>query len=112
MRPAMLALVLLLTALATPGQSMAVQPPTEDLSLDTYLALLERIAPAARSGAETYLAASRQRCGRQLTVQELRQAVADGAGDPVLMAMMRASAQRDAGLLQRLSASVPCLGRR
>ncbi|RJG00562.1 hypothetical protein [Noviherbaspirillum sedimenti] len=112
MRLTILALLLLLTSFAAPGQSTAAQPPTEDLPLDAYLALLERIAPAARNGAETFLAASRQRCGRQLTVQELRQAVADGAGEPVLMAMMRASAQRDAALLQRLSNSVPCTGRR
>ncbi|HCY63210.1 MAG TPA: hypothetical protein DHV59_10345 [Oxalobacteraceae bacterium] len=112
MRSAILALLLLLTSFAAPGQSAAAQPPAEDLPLDAYLALLEQIAPAARNGAEAYLAASRQHCGRLLTVQELRQAVADGAGDPVLMAMMRASAQRDAALLQRLTNSVPCAGRR
>lgn len=112
MRPALPAILLLFASIAAPGQSMAVPPPTDDMPMDAYLTLLERIAPAARDGAESYLAASRQRCGRLLTVQELRQAVADGAGDPVLMAMMRASAQRDAALLQRLSTSVPCPGRR
>lgn len=111
MRPILLALLLLLTAAGAQGQRMA-PPPADDMPLIDYLALLERIAPAARAGAESYLAASRQRCGRLLTGRELRQAVAEGAGDPVLMAMMRASAQGDAALLQRLSASVPCPGRR
>lgn len=112
MRPAMLAFLLLLIAIAASGQSAAAQPPTENLSLDDYLALLERIAPPAREGAESYLAAFRQRCGRLLTVQELRQAVAIGAGDPVLMAMVRASAQRDAAQLARLAASIHCPARR
>ena len=112
MRPTILAFLLLITSIVTPGQSVAAQPPTDNLSLDDYLVLLERIAPPAREGAESYLAAFRQRCGRLLTAQELRQAVADGAGDPVLMAMVRASALRDAALLQRLATSVPCPTRR
>jgi hypothetical protein len=34
--------------------------------------------------------------------------VAEGAGDPVLMGMMRAAALRDPATLQRLSESVSC----
>lgn len=112
MRPVLPVLLLLLTSFAAQGQSTAAPPPADNMPLDAYLALLERIAPAAREGAVAYLAASRQRCGRQLTVEELRQAVAMGAGDPVLMAMMRASAQRDAVQLERLAAAIPCPGRR
>ncbi len=61
-----------------------------DAALNDYLLLLGQIAPAAQMGAQDYLQAYAQRCGRRLDVTELRKALADGDGDPVLMAMIRA----------------------
>lgn len=55
-----------------------------DVPLEEYLLALERIAPSARDGAEAYLQAFRRRCGRALTVAELRRLVAEGTGNPVL----------------------------
>jgi hypothetical protein len=43
-----------------------------------------------------------------LAASELRHAVADGAGDPILMAMIRAAYERNANAIQRLSSNVSC----
>lgn len=85
-----------------------------DVPLDDYLALLARISPAARDGAQAYLRAFAQRCGRPLTALELRKAIAQGSGDPVLMGMVSAShpsqlAQR-APLLNQLAQRIRCDG--
>lgn len=95
--------------LAAPGAPAA---PADSASLDVpmadYLALLAQIAPAAHDGAQTYLSAVRQRCSRSLTTLELRRAMSDGAGDPVLMAMIRASHLRDRRALEASSLQVVC----
>lgn len=96
----------------TPGA--ATQPPIAApaaLPMQEYLAVLQQIAPAARDGAEAYLQAFARRCGRELTVAELRRRVADDGGDPLLMQMMRAAHVRDLALLERLAASVRCEAR-
>ena len=80
----------------------------DDMSIDTYLALLAQVAPPARDGAEAYMAAFRSRCGRAMRAVELRRAFADGNGDPTLMAMIRASHEKDAAALQRLGSSIAC----
>lgn len=84
----------------------------EEVPMDDYLGLLTQISPAARQGAESYLQAFQRRCGRALTTQELRRAVSDGDGDPVLMDMIRANhpsqqAQRDV-TLQQLAQRIRC----
>ena len=106
---ALLLIVLLASTAAATAQSETPAQLTDDVPLDTYLDTLAQISPAAREGASAYLDAFRHRCGRRLTTIELRQAVAEGAGDPVLMAMMRAASLRDTGTLQRLSASILCV---
>lgn len=78
------------------------------ISLDEYLLALERIAPAARAGAEAYRDAYQRRCRRTLAVGELRRLVAEGSGDPVLMAMIGAAHRRDESDLQRLGATIVC----
>lgn len=83
-------------------------PAPAPLALTDYLALLERIAPAARAGAEDYLAAFARRCGRALTVSELRHAVADGAGDPVLLGLIRARQTGDEAARARLARTLAC----
>lgn len=109
-----------------PGSGLLSQPTTitviptatassaDASSMADYLGLLAQINPAAREGAEAYLQAFQQRCGRALTTMELRQAVAQGDGDPILMAMVRAShpsqqTQRDTTLRQ-LSRRIRCDG--
>ena len=84
----------------------------EDVPMEDYLGLLAQISPAAREGAQAYLQAFQRRCGRALTPQELRRAVSDGDGEPVLMGMIRANhpsqqAQRDV-TLQQLAKRIRC----
>lgn len=83
-------------------------PMADDVPLTDYLGLLAQIAPAAGEGARAYLQAFQQRCGRQLTTTGLRQAISDGGGDPVLMAMIRASHLRDSAALDRLGQGIAC----
>jgi hypothetical protein len=90
------------------GTAAAAAPPTDDMPLADYLGLLAQVAPAAEHGAKAYLQAFRQRCGRPLSATELRQAMSDGDGDPVLMAMIRASHLRDTAGLAHLGSRVPC----
>jgi hypothetical protein len=61
------------------------------MPLADYLGLLRQIARRAEAGTKDYLAAFERRCGRALTATELRQAMSDGDGDPVLMGLIRAS---------------------
>jgi hypothetical protein len=98
----------------TQSTSTAAATP-DDVPLEDYLALLAQISPAARDGAQAYLRAFAQRCGRPLTALELRQAIAQGSGEPVLMGMVSAShpsqlTQRDA-LLNQLAQRIRCDGR-
>ena len=92
------------------GAAPSSAPPiaAEDMPMADYLGLLARIAPAAEEGARHYLLAFQQRCGRPLATADLRRAITDGDGDPVLMAMIRASHLRDAAALTRLGPSVAC----
>lgn len=88
----------------------ATSAPTivDEISMADYLALLAQIAPAAHEGAGAYLLAHQQRCGRSLSTLELRRAVSGGDGDPVLMAMIRASELRDAASLKQLGQRIDC----
>jgi hypothetical protein len=79
-----------------------------EIPMEDYLGLVAQISPAAHAGARAYLDAHRRRCGREVTTGELRAAMAGGSGDPVLMAMIRASHDRDAATLARLGAQIPC----
>ena len=82
--------------------------PADDIPLDDYLALLAQISPAAREGAQAYLQAFQQRCGRSLTAAQLRQAVSEGDGDPVLMGMIRASQLQDGAAIHQLGQRIDC----
>jgi hypothetical protein len=97
-------------AVASASAAPASVPPTaaDDMPMADYLGLLARIAPAAEEGARSYLLAFQQRCGRHLATADLRRAMSDGDGDPVLMAMIRASHLRDAAALARLGPGVAC----
>jgi len=109
MRRTFLLMVMFFSAGAAPAQRETPTPLSDDVPLDAYLDALAHISPAAREGASAYLDAFRRRCGRPLRTVELRQAIADGAGDPVLMAMMRAAFEREPATLQHLSDSVSCV---
>jgi gamma-glutamyl:cysteine ligase YbdK (ATP-grasp superfamily) len=90
------------------GSAATLDLSGEDIPLGDYLGLLEQIAPAARQGAQAYLDAVQRRCGRTLTAAELRRAIAEQDGDPLLMQMIRASYLQDTAALSRLSGQVPC----
>ena len=118
MRNALIVIALaLVTSLVTNGSSAQIASglsatPADDVPMDDYLGLLAQISPAAREGAQGYLQAFQRRCGRALTTQELRRAVSDGDGEPVLMGMIRANhpsqqAQRDV-TLQQLAQRIRC----
>ncbi len=79
-----------------------------DMPIESYLSLLSQVAPAARDGAEAYMAAFRKRCGRALKTVELRRAFSEGSGNPTLMAMVRATHQKDTAAVQRLGATIAC----
>ena len=85
--------------------------PSENVPLADYLGLLRQIAPAAETGARDYLAAFARRCGRPLTPAELRRAMADGAGDPVLMALIRANHLGDTAGREQLAGQIHCPGK-
>ena len=118
MRSALLVTALALAAgLVTNGSwaqtaSSVTATQADDVPMDDYLGLLAQISPAAREGAQAYLQAFQRRCGRALTPQELRRAVSDGDGEPVLMGMIRANhpsqqARRDV-TLQQLAQRIRC----
>jgi hypothetical protein len=90
---------------APPADAM---PINDDMPLADYLALLAQISPAAHGGAQAYLQAFQQRCGRPVRTAELRRAMADGDGEPVLMGMIRASHLRDSNALNQLGQRVTC----
>ncbi|MDO8771596.1 MAG: hypothetical protein Q7K57_23375 [Burkholderiaceae bacterium] len=100
--PLTLALVAALTLMARSSAQAQTSPArgslqsTNDMPLADYLGLLQQIAPAAEEGTKTYLAAFHQRCGRTLSTVELRRAMTQGEGDPVLMGLIRASHLKDA----------------
>ena len=85
--------------------------PSDNVPLTDYLALLRQIAPAAEAGARDYLAAFARRCGRHLTPAELRRAMADGDGDPVLMALIRANHMGDTAGREQLAGQIRCPGK-
>ena len=85
--------------------------PSDNVPLADYLALLRQIAPAAEAGARDYLAAFARRCGRTLTPAELRRAMADGDGDPALMALIRANHLGDTVGRKQLVGQIRCPGK-
>lgn len=101
-----LAFVALLAAVATSANG---QPLTsEEMPVEDYLGLLRQIAPAAETGARTYVAAHAARCGHPLSTAALRRAVAEGQGDPTLMEMIRAAQVKDQAAMKRLTHAVTC----
>lgn len=93
----------------TCGAAGAAPPSVaDDIPMADYLGLLAQIAPAAEEGARAYLQAYQQRCGRQLATTDLRRAMSDGDGDPMLMAMIRASHLRDSANLAQLAQRIAC----
>lgn len=98
----------LLALLAAGAQAQPAPSPSSEIPMADYLALLAQIAPAAREGTETYLQAFEQRCGRALTTAQLRRAMSEGSGDPLLMGMIRARQLRDANTAADLARRIDC----
>lgn len=114
MRP--LTLIAIATSIFTSVSAFAQAQPErlefrDDVPIEVYLSLLAQVAPPARDGAEAYMAAFKSRCGRPMRTVDLRRAFAEGDGNPTLMAMIRASHQRDTPGLQRLAEQVSCPAR-
>jgi hypothetical protein len=110
MAPRFIRLALIAAAVGA-GAGMAkagAEAITDDMPMPDYLGLLAQISPAAQRGAQAYLLAFEQRCGRPLQTAQLRQAMAEGDGDPVLMAMIRASHLRDTSALGPLGQRIRC----
>jgi hypothetical protein len=107
-------LPLAILALVAGTARSQVQPAgaPDAMPMADYLGLLEQIAPAARQGAQAYLAAYSQRCGHALSTGELRAAMSRNGGDPTLMAMIRASQLQDAKLIAALAGNISCRGRK
>jgi len=95
-------------ALACGAAGAAPPSVADDIPMADYLGLLAQIAPAAEQGARAYLQAYLQRCGRQMATADLRRAMSDGDGDPMLMAMIRASHLRDSATLAQLGQRIAC----
>ena len=105
-----------LAATALPGHQVSTSvtqgaQPSDNVPLADYLALLRQIAPAAEAGARDYIAAFARRCGRPLTPAELRRAMADGDGDPALMALIRANHLGDTTGREQLAGQIRCPGK-
>lgn len=81
---------------------------TDDVDMADYMQALTRLSPAATEGATAFMQAFLARCGRPLRTLELRRAVAEDAGDPVLMQMIRAAYEHDAAASLRLASQVDC----
>ena len=90
------------------AQGQPAPSPDSSVPMNDYLGLLAQIAPAAREGAEAYLLAARRKCRVNLTSAQLRRAMSQGAGDPILMGMIRASQLRDAKAIVELEARMDC----
>ena len=95
---------------AKPPDAQGTQA-SDNVPLADYLALLRQIAPAAEAGARDYLTAFARRCGRALTPAELRRAMADGDGDPALMALIRANHLGDTAGREQLAGQIRCSGK-
>ena len=96
------------TTVAQPAPPSAAAPIADDMPLADYLGLLAQISPAAHEGAQAYLLAFQQRCGRAMRTAELRRAISDGEGDPVLMGMIRASHLKDTATLSQFGQRIAC----
>ena len=94
----------------SPPAAQGTQLSDNNMPLADYLALLRQIAPAAEAGARDYLSAFERRCGRALTPAELRRAMADGAGDPALMGLIRANHLGDTAGREQLAGQIRCPG--
>lgn len=103
-----LALVATSHAAPPPPRAAAASQAGDEMPMADYLGLLAQIAPAAREGAEAYLQAFEQRCSRSLTAAQLRRAMSEGDGDPVLMGMIRASQLRNAKAVADLGQRLNC----
>ena len=117
--PRLVAVVLAITSANLPawGQTSPARGPlpksdahADEMPLDDYLGLLQRIAPAAEAGARAYLAVFQRRCGRPMRTSELRRALSQGDGDPVLLGLIRASHLRDAAGEAQWAQQVRCPG--
>lgn len=80
----------------------------DDVELADYLQALAQVSPSASDAALRFMQAFEAKCHQPLPTLALRQAVADGTGDPILMQMIRAVHEHDEAAVSRLSGQVDC----
>jgi len=110
-RAALVALLAAHLAVVAQGQPSG-SAAAADIPMADYLGLLAQIAPAAREGAEAYSQAVQRQCRVNLSSAQLRRAMSEGDGDPVLMGMIRASQLRDAKAIAEWAQRLDCKGLR
>jgi hypothetical protein len=79
-----------------------------DMPMADFLALLQQIAPAAAQGTRIYLGAYQLMCGRTLSTLELRHAIAQEGGDPILMGLIEAAQRQDNAARDRFVRTIQC----
>jgi hypothetical protein len=107
MRIASALLLLALTTSSVVAQT-DVMVMRDDVPIEAYLTLIAQVSPTARQGADAYMSAFVSRCGRTMRTVELRRAFAVGNGDPTLMAIIRATHEKDGLAVQRLGSNITC----
>ncbi len=93
------------------GIGVNAAPIAGEMPLTEYLALLGQIAPAAQDGGIAYSRAHELKCKAPLSSTQLRRAISEGSGDPLLWQMMRAAHARDSAALAQLGPQIQCGGR-
>ena len=105
---ALVALGTVATAHAQTSPALGPIHAGSDMPMADFLGLLQQIAPAAAEGAKVYLGAYRLQCGRTLTTAELRQAISNEGGDPVLMGLIRAAQAQNIEQRAQLVRQIRC----
>lgn len=105
---ALIALGAVATAHAQTSPAQGAIRAGGEMPMADFLALLQQIAPAAAEGAKVYLGAYRLQCGRMLTTAELRQAISNEGGDPVLMGLIRAAQAQNTEQRAQLVRQIRC----
>jgi hypothetical protein len=93
--------------LTIPGWTPAAEPPHKD-SMENYLFVLNSVSPTLHIAAQRYLHAYADKCQRQLSLPELKQAFFSTPRDPIVTQMIEAVKEIDTVKMRELGASIPC----
>ncbi|HRO59510.1 MAG TPA: hypothetical protein PK177_10165 [Burkholderiaceae bacterium] len=96
------------TAFAVQAQGALATDFLNAQQIESSLAVFAQISPAAREGAEAYLATHQLHCGGPMSAAQLQVAAAQGQGDAWLLAFIRAAQQGDRDRTRQLVLSYRC----